>query len=71
MICGLVASPATVQPASTGAAQPAASGTAGTAQYSVTMAARVCPNGYRVLDQRRYKTDPDTGTQTDWVIRCL
>ena len=43
MICGLVASPATVQPASTGAAQPAASGTAGTAQYSVTMAARVCP----------------------------
>ena len=35
------------------------------------MAARVCPNGYRVLDQRRYKTDPDTGTQTDWVIRCL
>jgi len=35
------------------------------------MATRVCPGGYRVLDQRRYKTDPDAGTQTDWVIRCL
>jgi hypothetical protein len=43
MIGGLVMSLAVVQPASTGAAQPAASEVGGTAQYSVTMAARVCP----------------------------
>jgi hypothetical protein len=35
------------------------------------MAFRLCPQGYRVLDQRQYKTDPNTGTQTDWIIRCL
>ena len=35
------------------------------------MALRLCPGGYRVLDQLRYKTDPAMGTQTDWTIRCL
>ena len=43
MIGGLVVSFAALQPATVGAAQPAASETDGTAQYSVTMAARVCP----------------------------
>jgi hypothetical protein len=35
------------------------------------LAERVCPGGYRVLDSTRFKIDPDTGTFTNWVIRCL
>ena len=34
-------------------------------------AERVCPGGYRVVDSTRFKVDPDTGTFTNWVIRCL
>ena len=43
MIGGLLISLSTLQAVPTGAAQPAASEANGTAQYSVTMAARVCP----------------------------
>lgn len=43
MVAGPVMTLATVQPVASGAAQPAASEVAGTTQYSVTMAARVCP----------------------------
>ena len=43
MVGGLVIALAAVQPVSTGAAQPAASEVAGSAAYSVTMVARVCP----------------------------
>jgi len=35
------------------------------------LAERVCPGGYRVLDSTRFKRDPDEGTFTNWVIRCL
>ena len=35
------------------------------------LAERVCPRGYRVLDSTRFKRDPDEGTFTNWVIRCL
>ena len=35
------------------------------------LAERVCPRGYRVLDSTRFKRDPDEGTYTNWVIRCL
>ena len=35
------------------------------------LAERVCPGGYRVLDSTRVKRDPDQGTFTNWVIRCL
>jgi len=34
-------------------------------------AERVCPGGYRLLDQQRFKVDPAEGTYTNWVIRCL
>jgi hypothetical protein len=35
------------------------------------MAERVCPGGYRVVDQQRFKVDPQEGTYNNWVIRCL
>jgi hypothetical protein len=35
------------------------------------LAERVCPGGYRVIDSTRFKRDPDEGTFTNWVIRCL
>jgi hypothetical protein len=36
------------------------------------MAERVCPNGYRVIDQRSFKPEMhDSAAVTDWVIRCL
>jgi hypothetical protein len=35
------------------------------------MAERMCPGGYRVVDQQRFKVDPAEGTYTNWVIRCL
>ena len=40
------------------------------------MAERVCPGGYRVLDQQRFKDDSqglggDSAVYTNWVIRCL
>jgi hypothetical protein len=39
-------------------------------------AERVCPGGYRVLDQQRFKANSgefagDSTTYTNWVIRCL
>jgi hypothetical protein len=39
-------------------------------------AERVCPGGYRVVDQQRFKGDApglggDSTTYTNWVIRCL
>ena len=39
-------------------------------------AERVCPGGYRVLDQQRFKAASgefagDSTTYTNWVIRCL
>ena len=36
------------------------------------MALRLCPGGYRVLDQRSFKPEShDSAIQTDWLIRCL
>ena len=36
------------------------------------MALRLCPKGYRVLDQRSFKPEErDSGIETDWLIRCL
>jgi hypothetical protein len=35
------------------------------------MALRLCPGGYRVLDQLRYTRDISYGISTDWIIRCL
>jgi hypothetical protein len=40
------------------------------------MAARVCPNGYRVLNQVERRNTPDgysdePGVYTNWTIRCL
>ena len=40
------------------------------------MAERVCPGGYRVLDQQRFKESSsglgsDSTTHTNWTIRCL
>ena len=35
-------------------------------------ASRLCPGGYRVLDQRSFKPESgDSAIQTDWLIRCL
>lgn len=39
-------------------------------------AERVCPGGYRVLDQQRFKESSpglggDSSIYTNWVIRCL
>jgi len=39
-------------------------------------AERVCPGGYRVVDQQRFKGDApglggDSTTYTNWWIRCL
>ncbi|MGC2414934.1 MAG: hypothetical protein WA459_19820 [Stellaceae bacterium] len=40
------------------------------------MAARLCPNGYRVLDSIERRNSPDgyrdeSGVFTNWTIRCL
>jgi hypothetical protein len=40
------------------------------------MAARVCPNGYRVLNEVERRNTPDgyseeSGVYTNWTIRCL
>ena len=40
------------------------------------LAARLCPNGYRVLDSEAHKGGPDratdsTDTTTIWTIRCI
>lgn len=35
------------------------------------IAEEVCPHGYRVVDSKRYKADPQSQPQTDWTVRCL
>jgi hypothetical protein len=35
------------------------------------MAERLCPKGYRVIEQSRHRTDPALGVTTYWTIRCL
>ena len=37
------------------------------------MAAKLCPQGYRVLESESHKVDPQTsgGLTTFWTIRCL
>jgi hypothetical protein len=35
------------------------------------MAAKVCPRGYRVLEESRRKGEFQTGYSTFWTIRCL
>jgi hypothetical protein len=36
------------------------------------MADRLCPKGYRVLDQRSFKPEQnESNIETDWLIRCL
>jgi len=35
------------------------------------MAAKLCPGGYRVLDESRHKRDYQSGLATFWTIRCL
>ena len=37
------------------------------------LAARLCPQGYRVLDASTHKVDPQNsgGLTTFWIIRCL
>jgi hypothetical protein len=40
------------------------------------LAERVCPNGYRVLDETVHRNTPDRyadepGVFTNWTIRCL
>ena len=35
------------------------------------MADRLCPKGYRVIEQSQRKTDAAVGITTYWTIRCL
>jgi hypothetical protein len=35
------------------------------------LADQLCPQGYRVLDSKRYKPDYDQQMVTNWTIRCL
>jgi len=35
------------------------------------MAAKLCPRGYRVLDESEHRGDFQTGFVTVWTIRCL
>jgi hypothetical protein len=34
-------------------------------------AAKLCPRGYRVLDETRYKKDFQSAPASFWTIRCL
>ncbi len=34
-------------------------------------AAKLCPRGYRVLDESRYKRDFQSALATFWTVRCL
>jgi len=34
-------------------------------------AARMCPRGYRVLDESQHRGEFQTGFATVWTIRCL
>ena len=35
------------------------------------LAEKLCPRGYRVLEQSRAKPDTDAQIATSWTIRCL
>jgi hypothetical protein len=35
------------------------------------VAEQICPNGYRVLDEKRFKPDYNQPIATNWTIRCL
>jgi hypothetical protein len=35
------------------------------------LADKLCPRGYRVIEQSRGKPDQDAPIQTNWTIRCL
>ena len=35
------------------------------------LAEKLCPNGYRVLEERRTKSEPNSGLGTTWTVRCL
>jgi hypothetical protein len=35
------------------------------------LAEKLCPRGYRVIEQSRGKPEPDAQIQTNWTIRCL
>jgi hypothetical protein len=35
------------------------------------LAEKLCPRGYRVLDESRRKPEADAQIQTFWTIRCL
>jgi hypothetical protein len=35
------------------------------------VAEQICPHGYRVLDEKRFKPDPNLPIATNWTIRCL
>ena len=35
------------------------------------LADKLCPRGYRVIEQSRGKPEPDAQIQTNWTIRCL
>jgi len=35
------------------------------------LAEKLCPRGYRVLEQSRGKSDADAQIATNWTIRCL
>jgi hypothetical protein len=35
------------------------------------LAEKLCPRGYRVLEESRRKPDPNSQIQTFWTVRCL
>jgi hypothetical protein len=35
------------------------------------LAERLCPKGYRLLDEKRFKPDEQSQLATYWTIRCL
>ena len=35
------------------------------------LADKLCPRGYRVLEESRRKPDPNSQIQTFWTVRCL
>jgi hypothetical protein len=35
------------------------------------VAEKLCPKGYRVLEESRHKADQDAQLATTWTVRCL
>ena len=35
------------------------------------LAEKLCPKGYRVLEESRTKSEPNSGIGTTWTVRCL